>query len=143
MPPGYAAPAKKRRWPLILAIVGIVVLLGLGGCVLVLRKGFGALSAPVDASNLFLTAVAKDDNAEIARLRCPNATSTINDVRRLRQLGFDGEKSLRSSMITNNMATVTGTIGTTSGTVRITVELTHPGTGVGEKGWCVTRASAS
>ena len=123
---------------MVLGIIGVVLLLALGGCVLVVRKGIGAVTAPVDASNQFLAAVANDETAKVTRLRCPDAAGTIADVRRLRQIGFDGTKSLRSSNIVNGTATVSGTIGTTNGTAPISLRLVHKGNGIGEQGWCVT-----
>jgi transcription elongation factor Elf1 len=115
------------------------LVLTIGGCAALIAFGFRAVTAPVDAANAWLDAVADGRQTEVDRISCDigvadGTVATLDDV------GFNGRQNLNESQIISDVATVSGTIETDAGTLPISFQLFKAGDGEGEKGWCVSSA---
>lgn len=134
---------KRRKWPIVLGVIVVVLLLLIGGCGLLIRKGVGALTAPVDASNAWLDAAQPAQNATLRQLTCGGSERTVATMlRELNGAGFTGTQRLSNSSIVNDAATVSGTISTAKGNVPIAFDLAHGSATEGRSGWCVQSLNA-
>jgi hypothetical protein len=108
-PAGYVPPPppKKNRSVLkVLGIVGLVLLLGIGGCT---AWFVSTVKAPVDESNRFLALIDQGDyaGAVAASDSACNAGMQANELSDIFQ-GADINYNLNNSSITNSSAVVSG-----------------------------------
>ena len=108
--PTAAPPPPRSRRKLVLGLLAVfvVVVLAIGGCV---AWFIGTVTAPVDVSNDFFSAVDRDAFSDAAALTHPDCGPGLT-AEELRQqfAGVDIAVDLNSSSIANGEATVRGSI---------------------------------